>query len=604
MQNDKNDNALLNRLHIKNFIDLALILPKKIENLHLSPSPSQLDPSCTEEVKIISINNSPNKLSGTLYCKNWKINANFIIFNAKKFHYILFNQNKECILNAKMNYFNNTWQFINPKIIKQSGVYIPKYQIPGIKDENIKKLISKYINKENLANSGLKEKYIAFLIALQSFDEKSYKIYKDLDNFKYYLKYIEIFNFLKKLKQKKHIFKAYDIKLFDITKWLNNIAFKPTIDQQKAILDIKKDLSSPYAQRRVVMGDVGCGKTLVLLAAALMIYPKRAVLMAPTTILAQQLYDEAIRLLPSFMNIILVKSDTKHKDILEKNPNANLIIGTHNLMYFNELNAVLVMIDEQHRFGTNQRQKISDLSMVDGCMPHFIQFSATPIPRTLSMIQSELLNFSFIKQMPFKKNIKTFCIQDKDFKDLISKINIELNKNQQIAIIYPLVKESEKSIYLSLEQAKAYWTSHYEKVYITHGKDKNKDEILLDFKDNGNILLSTTVIEVGISLPRLSTIIIVGAERLGLATLHQLRGRVGRIGNDGFCYLYTKQKQIAPRLLEFAHTLDGFEIAELDLKNRLSGDLIDGYLQHGNNFNFFDFSTDEDILAEVKKDLA
>ena len=127
--------------------------------------------------------------------------------------------------------------------------------------------------------------------------------------------------------------------------------------------------------------------------------------------------------------------------------------------------------------------------------------------------------------------------------------------------------------------------------------------MLLEFREKGKILLATTVMEVGISLPRLSTIIIVGAEKLGLATLHQLRGRVGRVGLPSFCYLYTKLKTMPARLIEFSQTLDGFVIAELDLKNRLSGDLLDGFAQHGNEFKFFDFATDEKILEQVKADL-
>lgn len=352
------------------------------------------------------------------------------------------------------------------------------------------------------------------------------------------------------------------------------------------------------------MGDVGCGKTLILLAASLLVYPKQAILMAPTSILAQQLFEEAKRLLPDFMQIFLLVGGKKDKNLEENLQNAHLIIGTHALIHLQKHNGVLVMVDEQHRFGSNQRQKINDLAKNENLSPHFIQFSATPIPRTLSMIQSELVNFSFIRQMPFKKDIQTFCVQDKDFSLIVERINAELAKNNQIAIIYPLVNESENNAYLPLEKAKEYWQKRYDSVYTTHGKDKNKEAILLEFRQKGKILLATTVMEVGISLPRLSTIIIVGAEKLGLATLHQLRGRVGRVGLPSFCYLYTKLKTMPSRLLEFSQTMDGFRIAELDLKNRLSGDLLDGFMQHGNEFRFFDFASDEAILSRAKANLA
>ncbi|HDZ4955439.1 TPA: ATP-dependent DNA helicase RecG, partial [Campylobacter jejuni] len=428
-------------------------------------------------------------------------------------------------------------------------------------------------------------------------------MFENLQNFSKDLKYIEIYNFLKRLKAKQTHFKAHQINVFNIANWLKDLPFSLTKDQLNALKDIEKDLHSKEAKRRVIMGDVGCGKTLVLLGAALMVYPKQAILMAPTSILAYQLYEEAKKFLPDFMNILFIKGGKKEKDLEQNIQKANLIIGTHALIHLESHNAVLVMIDEQHRFGSAQREKIHSLNKQE-FTPHFIQFSATPIPRTLSMIQSELLNFSFIKQMPFKKDITTYCIQNEGFSKLSEKIKEEIVKNHQIIIIYPLVSASDKIPYLSLEQAKEYWQSHYEKVFVTHGKDKQKDEILERFRDEGNILLSTTVVEVGISLPRLSMIVIVGAERLGLATLHQLRGRVGRVGLKSTCYLYTKLKEIPSRLKEFASTLDGFKIAELDLKNRLSGDLLDGFMQHGNEFKFFDFSKDEEILEEVKKDLA
>ncbi|KGI56003.1 ATP-dependent DNA helicase RecG [Campylobacter sp. MIT 97-5078] len=595
------DLELFKKLRIKNAINLALLLPKKIENLSLSKEPKES--VCTEEVQILESNFRAGKIFGLCYCKNWDIKARFIFFHPSKWHMGVFRQGKEYIFYAKMSFFNNFWQFNNPKIIKNANIFEPKYQIAGIKDENIAKLIQEYITKENLIVEGIDEKRANLLVNMHRYDEQSFEIFSHLENFLSDLKFVEIYSFLKRLRQKKTSSKAYEIKPFNIQPWFESLPFKPTLDQLNAINDIRADLSQKEAKRRIIMGDVGCGKTLVLLAAAISVYPKQALLMAPTSILANQLFNEAQRLLPNFMQVVFVKGGKREKGLDEKLAKAHLIIGTHTLIHQQGFEAVLVMIDEQHRFGSNQRQKISELASKDGLTPHFVQFSATPIPRTLSMIQSELVSFSFIKQMPFKKDIQSFCIQDKDFQSLLEKIKIELKQNNQVAIIYPLVNESQNSQYLSLEQAKQYWLKHFKGVYITHGKDKFKDEVLAEFKEKGQILLATTVVEVGISLPRLSTIIIVGAEKLGLATLHQLRGRVGRVGLKSFCYLYTKQKEIPKRLLEFAKTLDGFEIAELDLKNRLSGDLIDGFMQHGNEFKFFDFSSDETILEEAKKTL-
>lgn len=662
------DAALFKKLHLKNLVDLALFLPKKLENLNFSSAPSE--DFCTQAVQILRTNSHSGKLMGVVWCKNWEIEAAFIFFHPSRWHFGAFKAGKECIFNAKMNLYNGIWQFSNPKIISKAGFFVPKYQAAGVKDESIAKLIHSHINKENLCASGLDERRAGLLVALHAYDERSYELLNALkmqqnavgqgveqengtearifnaeqervaqnlsvgrengaaqissiaqnsqpnlalnsapnlpkiqpNAILQDLKYIEIYNFLRRLKSKKQVQKSFEIELFDISKWLESLPFQPTQDQLKAIEDIKGDLRSPNAKRRIIMGDVGCGKTLVLLAAALLVYPKQAVLMAPTSILAQQLFDEARRLLPNFMRFVLLTGGKKDKNLQQSLQNAHLIIGTHALIHLQKHNAVLVMVDEQHRFGSNQRQKINDLAKEGEANPHFIQFSATPIPRTLSMIQSELVNFSFIKQMPFRKDIQTFCVQGKDFALITERINTELAKGNQIAIIYPLVNESENNAYMPLEKAKEYWQKHYDSVYTTHGKDKNKEAVLLEFREKGKILLATTVMEVGISLPRLSTIIIVGAEKLGLATLHQLRGRVGRVGLPSFCYLYTKLKTIPSRLIEFSQTLDGFTIAELDLKNRLSGDLLDGFAQHGNEFKFFDFASDEGILAQVKAD--
>lgn len=603
------DAALFKKLHIKNIVDLALLLPKKLENLHFTQTPCE--DICTEDVKILRTNSHSGKFMGVVWCKNWQCEATFIFFHPSRWHFSVFKVGKECIFHAKMNLFNGIWQFSNPKIISKAGFFVPKYQITGIKDESIAKLIHSYVCEENLLASGLEQKSVDLLLKIHAYDERSFELLNALkaenlqpNSILKELKYIEIYNFLRRLRSKKQTQKSFEIKLFDISKWLKNLPFTPTKDQLKAIEDIKGDLSSKEAKRRIIMGDVGCGKTLILLAASLLVYPKQAILMAPTSILAQQLFEEAKRLLPEFMQIFLLVGGKKDKNLEENLQNAHLIIGTHALIHLQKHNGVLVMVDEQHRFGSNQRQKINDLAKNEDLSPHFIQFSATPIPRTLSMIQSELVNFSFIRQMPFKKDIQTFCVQDKDFSLIVERINTELAKNNQVAIIYPLVNESENNAYLPLEKAKEYWCKRYDSVYTTHGKDKNKEAILLEFRQKGKILLATTVMEVGISLPRLSTIIIVGAEKLGLATLHQLRGRVGRVGLPSFCYLYTKLKTMPSRLIEFSQTMDGFRIAELDLKNRLSGDLLDGFMQHGNEFCFFDFASDEAILSRAKANLA
>jgi ATP-dependent DNA helicase RecG len=279
---------------------------------------------------------------------------------------------------------------------------------------------------------------------------------------------------------------------------------------------------------------------------------------------------------------------------------ADFIIGTHALLYRELPECALVMVDEQHRFGTKQRALLATLVSKKEWHPHYLQFSATPIPRTLSMIQSSLVDFSFIKMLPFPKDITTCIVTKKDFKTLVEHLRAEIAHNHQCIIVYPLVEESEMVAYQSIDEGRGFWEKHFEKVYVTHGKDKHKEETLHAFKERGNLLISTTVVEVGLSLPNLSTIVIVGAERLGLASLHQLRGRVSRNGLKGYCYLYTKLSH-SERLSAFSKTLDGFEIAELDLKYRQGGDVVEGAMQSGKKFLWFDMVEDEKILEEAKR---
>lgn len=576
-----------------NILDLALKIPKSFDDYTISKIPN--DGLNCVLVKIISLNSLPKFLDIKAFCISWNEFVNIRIFNPKRWHYSVFKG--EVYIYAKSIFYNGSYQFINPKIITKIDKIIPYYK-DKIKDDKLNELIKKYVTKSNLLSCGLNSLEVDTILNLQRCDKNSIKLISNLKNDQKTLKilsFIEIFNYLLKLKDKKIDFKAQKIEVNDIKNFLKSLPFKPTSDQLNAIKDIKKDFLSGVAKRRVVMGDVGSGKTLVILSAALMCYPNKSYLMVPTTILAEQIYANAKKLLPSFMKILLLKSGEKNINF----DDFDFVISTHSLLFHTLNKASLIMIDEQHRFGSSQREKINQLTKDGEFRAHFIQFSATPIPRTMAMIESELVNFSFLKQMPFKKKIVSKVITNSDFKDLIEHIKKQIKKNLQTIIVYPLIEESKSSKYQSLNQALKFWQENFKNVYITHGRDKIKDEVILNFKKNGDILLSTSVIEVGISLPRLSTIVIVGAERLGLASLHQLRGRVARLGGMGWCFLYTKLKEIPKRLIEFCKTQDGFEIAKLDLKNRLSGDLINGTLQHGSEFKFYNY--EEDILNMAKK---
>ena len=596
---EPNDIPLFKKLKIRTILDLALIIPSSYEDTTLS-SAIEDGKILTTRAKVTAQNNINGRLYINLYLSDFKTQASAIFFKTTPYHKKLFTVGSEHIISGRVGYFRGNLQINQPKSLKSFGKIEPKYK-SNLKNSEIKELIKKYINRDNLTKAGLLPNEIDAILKIH-FPKNINEIKKDgelKEEIIYALKSIEAYNHIAKMRKKRVIIPAIKALNGDINPFLKALPFTLTSDQLKAIEDVKKDLSqTKKAARRVIIGDVGSGKTMVILAAAMIAGKEKSILMAPTSILANQLFEEARKYLSNFLNLALVTQKNSIGDYKE----ADFIIGTHALLYKDDLpKAALIMIDEQHRFGANQRVLLDAMMKDNNKSPHFLQFSATPIPRTQAMIESELIDISTIKMLPFKKQITTKIIQRGDFNNLIAHIKREIEQNHQILIVYPLVEPSDEVPYMSLQEASRYWQSKFEKVFITYVKDKEKDETLINFRDNGNILLSTTVIEVGISLPRLTTIVIVGAERFGLATLHQLRGRVGRYGIDSYCFLYTNAKTPPKRLIEFSNTLDGFKIAELDLKYRNSGDLLDGVTQSGKAFRWLDLSSDEEIIANAKQ---
>ena len=591
----KEDSELFKKLGLSNILDLAVLAPTSYEdltlkNFYIIGQNTLLDATIMSAIKTNKI------LKLKLFAHNLDREINGVIFNSTYFHVKNFIVGSRVFLYGRIE-DNFGLQIVQPKIIKEYGEITPKYKTK-LRNKTVIIFMKKYLTRENLLEYGLKEEIVESILKIHNPDFDFLKSYVLSEGFSgkylYALKYVEIFNYILKLSKLKTSYPAKDRLNGDVEKFIKSLPFELTNDQKKVIEEIRGDFNSDVACKRVVMGDVGCGKTMVILASALMAYPKKSLLLAPTTILAKQIYDESIKYL-SFMKIGFVTNKTKEEDLSEY----DFIIGTHALLFRELPDASLVMIDEQHRFGTKQREMISRLVKKDEKSPHFLQFSATPIPRTMAMINSSYVDISIIKELPYKKDIDTKILYPKDFNFLVEHIKSEIKEGRQSIIVYPLVEESEVLEYQSIDEARGYWEKNFEKVYVTHGKDKEKEDILDKFSEDGNILIATTLIEVGISLPKLSTIVIVAPERLGLATLHQLRGRVSRNGLKGYCYLFTK-KEPTKRLKEFCKTLDGFKIAELDLKLREGGDLLKGDKQSGKQFKFFDISEDESILEEVK----
>ncbi len=589
---------LFKKLKIRTLLDLALILPASYEDRRLS---QELIPGKEHvlEARVISTRSNGGKFYATLYLPAFNREIEAIFFKATAYHIKTFATGANLVISGRVTIFKGSLQITQPKSLSQYGTVIPKYRVKVIKESQMKALVGKYLTKSLLMREGLREDEVELLLKLHFPDRYNFALPKDgLDDKSINrLKFIESFNHIKKLRSKRESYPAMSRLDNDPGEFILSLPFELTSDQWRAISDIRRDLiRTDRASKRVIIGDVGSGKTIVILASAVMAKGKGAILMAPTSILCRQIYEEALKYLPKDMKIALVMQGSMEGDY----KSADFIIGTHALLYLDDLpKASLVMVDEQHRFGTNQRALLEAMVSEGERRPHYLQFSATPIPRTQAMMESEMVDVSLIEHTPFEKLIHTKVIGKKDFPRLLGHIESELKRNHQILIVYPLVESSEEIPYQSIDEARGFWESRYDEVYVTHGKDKDKEQVLQEFRDRGKILLATTVIEVGISLPRLTTIVIVGAERLGLATLHQLRGRVGRNGLESVCFLYSN-KPDSERLAKFAETTDGFEIARLDLKYRASGDILDGTIQSGQKFKWLDLAEDEHIIEEAK----
>jgi ATP-dependent DNA helicase RecG len=397
------------------------------------------------------------------------------------------------------------------------------------------------------------------------------------------------------------------------------LPFELTGAQKRVLKEIRSDMGSGKQMNRLLQGDVGSGKTLVALMSMIMVLDNgfQACMMAPTEILAQQHYNTLSEFLDGTgMTIALLTGSTKKKErneILEKLQSGELdfIVGTHalieNRVQFNNLG--LVVIDEQHRFGVEQRARLWGK---DESLPHVLVMTATPIPRTLAMTLYGDLDVSVIDELPpGRKPIRTEHRFESSRLRIIGFMKEQIARGRQVYVVYPLIEESEKLDLMNLQTGyeaicKEFPLPQY-KVSIVHGRMKAADkdrEMQLFAKGFTNIMVATTVIEVGVNVPNASVMIIESAERFGLSQLHQLRGRVGRGAEQSFCILATGYKLSAEaklRMETMVRTNDGFEIAEVDLKLRGPGD-ITGTLQSGVvNLKIADLAKDGAILELARK---
>ncbi len=448
--------------------------------------------------------------------------------------------------------------------------------------------------------------------------------------------FIQLLNERKKSKVQNR--KSYKIDFFENkTKlFINSLGFDLTEKQKKVAWQILKDLEKNNPANRLLEGDVGSGKTVVFLISVLNVFLSgyNSAIMVPTSILAIQHYKKICNL---FLNkeyigdvkiALLTGSDSmlnnekiSRKKLEEKikNNEVNIIIGTHTLVQENIKiqNLAFVVIDEQHRFGVKQRHLLTheNINMDNEIYPHFLSVTATPIPRTLALAFYGDLDISILDEKPLnRKPIETSIVTE--LKEVYLFLLKELKQKRQIYIICPLIEETEEeSIFdLEIKSAKSVF-EHFKKlkpfekfnIELLHGKLKpsEKNKIEEEFSNGKiNILISTSVVEVGVDVPNANTILILGAEKFGLASMYQLRGRVGRSDTQSYCFLYTKSKseKVLNRLNSIIKAKSSFELAEMDMKNRGAGDMY-GLIQSGhipelNIATIFDVN----IMLEAKKE--
>ena len=565
-------------------------------------------------------------------------------FNGIRWVQDMLKENREFIVFGKPTQFNRHWNITHPELIdpkNQPQSLVPtnfqplyntsdKAKRAGLDSKAISKLVMALLPQvKDVIRERLSEDILRHL-KLMPLKEALCNIHYPADmqvlsQAQLRLKFDELFfTQLKLLKLKLLTSQKYKGHVFSVvgdyfnTFYKNYLPFPLTNAQKRVIKEIRADMGSGRQMNRLLQGDVGSGKTITALL--LMLIAKdngfQSCLMAPTEILATQHYETVKRMLaPMDMRVEFLSGSTKtakRREIHEglRNGEVDILIGTHALIedevQFKNLG--FVVIDEQHRFGVEQRAKLWKKNIVP---PHILVMTATPIPRTLAMTLYGDLDLSVIDELPKgRKPIITAHYFEKDRLRLNGFLKKEIAKGRQVFVVYPLIKESEKMDLQDLmagyeAMSQAFPLPEYA-LGIVHGKMKPEEkdfEMQRFIKNETQILLSTTVIEVGIDVPNATVMVVENAERFGLSQLHQLRGRVGRGGEQSYCILMSGNKlttESKQRLDAMVSTNDGFEIANIDLKLRGPGDL-QGTQQSGIlDFKLADLIRDEKLVAYTR----
>ena len=627
---------LLKRKNINNIFDLLWKLPKsytdrsfssKIENLRIGEN--QTITIIPQKYSFPRVRNLPNRV----LCSDDTGEIECVFFNSYE-GYVkkILPLGNEITLSGKIGRFRNKYQITNPKYVSQDSSLIKQkhntYSLTdGISEKVYNKIIKQIINElptlEEWHSKDILKKFdnitwnksIIELHKPENIGEYKKNFYKRLafdEIFSTFIVNSEIRKKIKKIKKiNKNINQIKQNELIDI------LDFSLTNDQIKAIEEINNDLSSSTKMFRLLQGDVGSGKTIVSLLSAYNTINSgfQVAMMAPTEILAKQHYNLAKKIFPKNLHIEFISGKTDYKTkkkIIEdlSIQKIDIIFGTHAIFQkkINFKNLGLIIIDEQHKFGVNQRKRLSDKG---GNNCDVLLMTATPIPRTLTMTIYGDMDLSIIREKPkVRKPIKTYSKLENKINDIIKFIKKEINLNNQIFWVCPLIDESKKLDHSSAVKKFDYLKKMFpNQVSLLHGKtDKNeKETILKKFQENKfKILVSTTIIEVGIDFPNANVIIIENANKFGLSQLHQLRGRVGRGIKESTCILMFKSnlsENAKKRIKILKNSNDGFVISEEDMKIRGFGDIL-GFKQSGiKNFKLADPIHNQDLFLLAEKEM-
>ena len=612
---------LLNKLGINSISDLLEYYPYRYDVLKRTSLEEEnvIISGIIESTPVINFFKKLNKLSFKLNTNGRLINV--VIFN-RGFLKNNLNLGKTITVIGKYDEIKNTLTASDIKLfdLGENTIIEPIYHLTkGINNKKLNQIINEEIKCENIVNY-IPQKYIdkynypSKLDALKNIHNPSnLNIKKYLDR----CKYEELFLFMMKinaLKRKNNslnIGYKRNINVDKVNEFIEKLPFKLTDDQTNAINSIISDLNSDKRMNRLLEGDVGSGKTIVAIIAMYALYLSgyQSALMVPTEVLAKQHYYTIKSLLKDYnINVELLVGSMTKKQKLEsyeriKNGESNIIIGTHAIIQDDIIynNLALVITDEQHRFGVNQRNNLRN----KGNLPDVLYMSATPIPRTYALTIYGDMDISIINTMPSgRKKILTKVVDNKDIKKVLNTIKKQLDENHQVYIISPLIEDSEEEEEdVKKLEHKFKLAFKNKNIGILHGKmkPKEKDKIMEDYLNKKiDILISTTVIEVGVDIKNATLIVIFDAYKFGLATLHQLRGRVGRNELQSYCILMTNKDSKRLKLME--KISDGFTLAQEDLNLRGYGDLF-GIRQSGDmSFKVANLTKDYELVLKTKDD--